>query len=379
MALTGTTDTPLGPPAPLLDGLDRLSRRIGHLDPLTLLSVRAALLGLGRGGTTSCGGGCRLLRTDDAWIAVSLVRPDDIEAVPAWLECGPVPAPTEAMWDAVATAVAPKDAADVVERGILLGLPIALVGGAPARPPVDATALGVAAARADLDGLRVVDLTSLWAGPLCGDLLARAGALVTKVESLARPDGARRGPVAFFDLLNGHKRSVALDLTAERDRTQLAALVASADVVLEASRPRALEQLGLSASDVVASGGPQVWVSITGYGRGGAGSERVAFGDDAAAGGGLVADEMGQPRFCGDAIADPLSGLSAFDACVEALESGGRWLLDVSMSAVAGSMAGPTLPLADGLVAAPPRARTVARPAPPFGAHTAEVLAELGV
>ena len=58
----------------------------------------------------------------------------------------------------------------------------------------------------------MVDLSALWAGPLCGDLLARAGASVVKVESTQRPDGARRGSRAFFDLLNGRKRSVALDL-----------------------------------------------------------------------------------------------------------------------------------------------------------------------
>ena len=58
----------------------------------------------------------------------------------------------------------------------------------------------------------MVELGSLWAAPLCGSLLAAAGADVVKVESIGRPDGARRGPPAFFDLLNGGKRSVALDL-----------------------------------------------------------------------------------------------------------------------------------------------------------------------
>ena len=58
----------------------------------------------------------------------------------------------------------------------------------------------------------MIDLSALWAGPLCGDLLAGAGATVVKVESTQRPDGARRGAHAFYDLMNGRKRSVALDL-----------------------------------------------------------------------------------------------------------------------------------------------------------------------
>ena len=105
-------------------------------------------------------------------------------------------------------------------------------------------ALGDAPPRLDLSGLRVVDLTALWAGPLCGDLLARGGAQVVKVESLGRPDGARRGPAAFFDQLNAHKRSVALDFTTTGGRARLAGLLVAADVVLESSRPRALDQLG---------------------------------------------------------------------------------------------------------------------------------------
>jgi crotonobetainyl-CoA:carnitine CoA-transferase CaiB-like acyl-CoA transferase len=105
----------------------------------------------------------------------------------------------------------------------------------------------------------------------------------------------------------------------------------------------------------------------------------VAFGDDAAVAGGLVVDQDGLPRFCADAIADPLTGLAAADACLEALEAGGRWLLDVSMAAVAAEMAGPTLPLDPVLEASPPRARNLLQPAVPLGSHTAEVLAEFGL
>ena len=87
----------------------------------------------------------------------------------------------------------------------------------------------------------------------------------------------------------------------------MAALVAAADIVIEASRPRALARFGLDADAAAADG--TTWVSITAYGRA---ADRVGFGDDVAAGSGLVAvDAGGHPLFCGDAIADPLTGLTA--------------------------------------------------------------------
>jgi crotonobetainyl-CoA:carnitine CoA-transferase CaiB-like acyl-CoA transferase len=150
-------------------------------------------------------------------------------------------------------------------------------------------------------------------------------------------------------------------------------------VVIESARPRALEQLDVSAAEFVESGGPQVWVSITGYGREGADANRVAFGDDAAAAGGLLCQAGSTPVFCADAVADPLTGLAAADACLGACESGGRWLLDVSMSAVSSSMAGPTLAVPPGVKIASPRARRPVAAAPALGEHSAYVLRELGV
>ncbi len=132
-------------------------------------------------------------------------------------------------------------------------------------------------------------------------------------------------------------------------------------MVIEASRPRALEQLGIVAADVVRAGGPRVWVSITGYGRHDTATGRVAFGDDAAAAGGLVVWADDSPLFCADAVADPLTGLTAAHACLEALAEGGRWLLDVSMAGVASGMAGPTVPTTPGEVVAEPRARRAGR------------------
>jgi crotonobetainyl-CoA:carnitine CoA-transferase CaiB-like acyl-CoA transferase len=125
--------------------------------------------------------------------------------------------------------------------------------------------------------------------------------------------------------------------------------------------------------------GPRLWVSITAYGRRGASGARVGFGDDAAAAGGLVAWSRDEPVFCSDAVADPLTGLTAAARALQALQDGGRWLLDVAMAGVAASCAGPTLPVPEKLEPAPPSARQPVATAPAFGADTAAVLAELGL
>jgi len=376
MALTGLPDLPLGPPSGLVEGIDRLSRPFTGLDALALLGERAASMGLWRRGTTSCGGSCRLLPAPRGWIAVSLPRAEDMEVVPAWLELQAAPETAPATWAVVADAVDRRDPDELVARAALLGLPVARVGEAAGSPALTRVSLGPGPVRLPA-GCVVVDLSALWAGPLCGDLLAGAGATVIKVESTARPDGARRGPREFFDILNGRKRSVALDFQSPEDIRVLRTLVERADVVIEASRPRALEQLGIRAADVVRDGGPQVWIAITGYGRSGGDATRVAFGDDAAAAGGLVVWDGQTPLFCADAIADPLTGLTAAGACLEALASGGRWLLDVSMAGVSAGLAGPALPVPAGLVVAEPRARVPARAAPELGADTVHVLASL--
>jgi CoA-transferase family III len=302
-----------------------------------------------------------------------------METVPAWLELDDAPESVPAVWSSVASHLQQGDPDLLLARAQLLGLPVARVGESAGHVGVRRSLLGEAPSRPDLTGLVVVDLSALWAGPLCGDLLARAGATVVKVESEQRPDGARRGPAEFFDLLNGGKRSVVLNFRDRDGIRILHDLLRRADVVIEASRPRALAQLGLVGPDLVHAGGPQVWVSITGHGRAGEAANRVAFGDDAAAAGGLVVWRNGVPLFCADAIADPLTGLTAADACLHALTAGGRWFLDVSMSAVSAGFSGPSLPGSRELAVAPPRARPVETPAPPFGADTARVLAEFGI
>lgn len=379
MSLTGSPTVPVGPPAPLVPGLERLGRRFRELDPVALMGERAVFSDLRPHETVSCGGSCHLLPCGDGWLAVSLPRPDDIAALPAWLELDDCPAttePTQELWSWLAQAVAHRRTDALLSRALLLQLPVGIVDEGSTRPGVLRHWLGDAPSRPDLDGLIVVDLTALWAGPLCGDLLGRAGATVIKVESSTRPDAARTGPGAFFDLLNGAKQSVALDFRSREGMAALLSLLRRADVVLEASRPRALQQLGIQASELTGPDGPRVWVSITGYGRSGPGGSRVAFGDDAAAAGGLVTRFDGIPGFCADAIADPLTGLAAAGACLDALDAGGRWLLDLSMVAVAAELAGPTLDVPHGIPVTPPRAREAVARAPALGADTSRVLQE---
>ncbi|CAN0206324.1 unnamed protein product, partial [Phaeothamnion confervicola] len=284
--------------------------------------------GFHRRGRESCGGATRLLACADGWLAATLARDDDIESVAALVE-----AEVDDPWVAVAQWCAGRSAVAAQERAVLLGMPFAAVGSGSA---TDAVVVGEGGRRAAAPGARplVVDLSSLWAGPLCGALLARAGLDVIKVESAHRLDGAHRGPSAFFDYLNGAKRSLVLDMRSRAGREELLRLVQRADVVIEASRPRALEQLGLHRDQL--DGGPAVWVSITAHGRDGANGDRVGFGDDTAAAGGLVMWADG-PLFCADAIADPITGVVAAAHAMEALADrfDARRQIDVAMSGVA--------------------------------------------
>jgi hypothetical protein len=294
---------------------------------------------------------------------LTLARDADVELLPAWLET----AITDEPWRAVTGAVVDRVSRELVARAVLLGLPVAALGerprpsvagnGALAGLPLRATCVNGQRAPASIQDLVVVDLSALWAGPLCASVLAAAGATVLKVEAVRRPDGARRGPEAFFRLLNAGKRSVRLDLAREHGRRRLRALLADADVVVESSRPRALEHMDIDARRHLGAQRTRVWISITGHGRSGAGSNRVAFGDDAAVAGGLVAWEDGEPRFCADAVADPATGLVAAAGSLAALEQGGSWLLDVAMAGVTAHLAGPTLPVPRQLVVNAPRAR----------------------
>jgi hypothetical protein len=297
------------------------------VDADVIIAGRAGLLGHVPQGRISAGGASRLMRSRDGWCALTLSRPDDVDTVPALLE-------TEAVgddpWPAVESWVAERSSSDVTDRGRLLGLPVAALGETPAAPP-HIVPYGTATTERDLTGLLVADLSAMWAGPLCGQLLARAGATVVKVESPARPDGTRAGPLAFFDWMNAGKLSYAVDFDNPR---AIQALLATADVVIESSRPAALIRRGLGPASIAPRDG-RVWLRITGHGTQGQRADWVAFGDDAAVSGGLVHGSDDDPSFCGDAIADPLTGLEAAVEVARSLSRGGGELIEMSMAAVA--------------------------------------------
>jgi crotonobetainyl-CoA:carnitine CoA-transferase CaiB-like acyl-CoA transferase len=204
-------------------------------------------------------------------------------------------------------------------------------------------------------------LSSLWAGPLCGQLLARAGAVVVKVESPSRPDGTRYGEPAFLDWMNSGKLSYCIDF--DRDSDALRRLLNAADIVIEGSRPAALRRRELSADDLPGRPG-RIWLRINGYRDQ---PDRPAFGDDAAVGGGLVGEG---PVFVGDAVADPLSGLEATRAVADALRRGGGEVIEVSLAQVAARYAAlPQAPESGDSPTLPP----TAPPASPLGADNAAV------
>lgn len=310
----------------------RLGRRVAVDEGV--LSQRAAFFSLGVPAEWSANRSCRMVRALDGWIAVNLPRESDLELIPAWVGCVLEAEP----WAAI-LQLAPTRLADaLVEDAQRLGLAVARVGSVAAAgsaAPLRRMAAGAARARRRP---RMLDLSSLWAGPLCGALLAEAGAEVVKVESLGRPDGARATP-GFFSRLNGGKASLVLDFARREDLTRLAAEIVAADVVITSGRPRAFAALGLEPEVLFAANPGLTWVAITGYGWTGADRNRVGFGDDAAAAGGLVRWTADGPLFMGDALADPLTGLAATAGALHALELGGGLLVDAALARTAAGVA----------------------------------------
>jgi hypothetical protein len=366
-----------------------------------LLGERAALAELRRRAPWSPGGACRAVACADGWAALSLARADDVATVPALTEtAAPLP-DVAAAWSRIDAWAASGPVAEVVARATLLGLAcgaIPAAGGWHGRgplPPGEATAQvrRVACEPGEAPpptiGPLVVDLSALWAGPLCAHLLGLAGARVVKVEMTGRLDGARRGEPRFYDLLHRGHDSVVVEPTGSDGRRLLRSLLDRADIVVESSRPRAMRTLGIDPLEVLRRT-PTTWVAITAYGR--TCPDRVGFGDDVAMSAGLVAYEAGssRPLPCGDALADPLTGMHAAVAALASYRIGGSRLLDVAMrDVVAATLAWqpepqPTLTTESGgggwtvrdgdrmwSVAAPTARRVVGSAAPPAGRDSA--------
>lgn len=314
----------------LFDAVAKAGRRLvaasdGRIafDPRRALS-RGDDLPLGEPGLWSPNRHCRLVACRDAWIAVSLARSDDRALIPAWTGARFDDDP----WDAVETSAANRASADMVGAGVALHLPVSRVGeAAPLDPPQ-------LEGRNPVDG-PVVDLSALWAGPYCGGLLAEAGLAVEKIEDPGRPDPTPAHMPNLDARLNGGKQRFTLPLASDAVLDRIAA----ARVLITSARPHALARLGLDEERLFALNPGLLWIAITAHGWHGDAGWRVGFGDDCAAAGGLVGWEYDTPCFLGDALADPLTGLTAATLALEALAAGRSGLLDVSLARTAAHFA----------------------------------------
>jgi CoA-transferase family III len=307
---------------------------IARLNGAVLLGERAASNGFTIPGIVSAGGGSRLYKTRRGWVSLSLARISDREMLPA-LFCDASLDPEDD--DALAERMMAGDASRIVDQGTTLGLSIARVGDTLRSPAWEVTVEGLQRQCIQHRPPLVVDLASLWAGPLATHLIQLAGATVLKVESSTRPDAMREGDAPFFNLLNQNKASIALDFGDEAGRKVLLALIHKADIVVESSRPRALLQLGIDADALVRDIPGLVWMSITAHGVHGNAANRIGFGDDCGVAGGLTAaliNASGHAGFVGDAIADPLAGITAARLAWERWQGGKGGRVVLSMSGI---------------------------------------------
>ena len=300
----------------------------GHIrfDPREALS-RDAAMGLKPPTLWSPNRHCRLVETRDGWIAVNLAREDDRRTVPAWVGC----APDTDIWKGLIAAAKARNADDLLAGAIELHLPVSRVGEVTAQKPFLLSAKRRDHARRPA----ALDLSALWAGPYCGALLAEAGIEVTRIESAGRPDPTPQTAPMLDHRLNGRKKRLVLDFA---DR-QIERSVAETDILITSARPHALARLGFTEDRLFAVNPGLIWVAITAHGWRNAAGMRVGFGDDCAAAGGLLSWRDDRPRFLGDALADPLTGIAAATNALRMLAQGTAGLIDVALAPTAAQMA----------------------------------------
>ncbi|MFG2288859.1 CaiB/BaiF CoA transferase family protein [Streptomyces sp. NPDC048595] len=179
-----------------------------------------------------------------------------------------------------------------------------------------------------LAGLRVLDLATLFAGPLAATLLGDFGAEVIKIEHPRRPDPARgHGPAKdgiglWWKLLGRNKRTMTLDLSHPGGREVLLRLAADADVVVENFRPGTLEKWGLGWEELSAVNPRLVLARVTGFGQFGPYARRPGFGTLAEAMSGFAAitgEPDGPPTLPPFGLADAIAALTTSYAVLTAL------------------------------------------------------------
>ena len=198
---------------------------------------------------------------------------------------------------------------------------------------------------AALDGITVLDLATIFAGPSACRHLADFGADVIKVEKPGCPDGARHlgeadGEDSFYWRIAGrNKRPIELDLKSDGGREVLLALVRRADVLVENFRPGTLERLGLDPEAVLLVENPGLIVlRVTGYGQTGPYADRAGFGTMAEAMSTLAhttGQPDGPPTLPPVALADEVTGLQGAFAVLAALRhrdrTGEGQVIDLSL------------------------------------------------
>jgi crotonobetainyl-CoA:carnitine CoA-transferase CaiB-like acyl-CoA transferase len=193
-----------------------------------------------------------------------------------------------------------------------------------------------------LADLRVIDLSTVLAGPNCARYLADFGADVIKVERAGRGDSLRNmawrdprdGEGLWWKLVNRNKRTIALDLKHDADRELLLQLVERSHAVVENFRPGTLERLGLGPAELHARNPRLVLTRVTGFGQDGPYASRPGFASVAEGMSGYAAlsgEPDGAPLLPPIALTDEVTGLVAAFATLVALHSGVGQVVDVSL------------------------------------------------
>lgn len=187
---------------------------------------------------------------------------------------------------------------------------------------------GAPAAGGPLAGLRVLDLATLFAGPLAATMLGDFGADVIKVEHPGRPDPSRghgpgkNGVGLWWKLLGRNKRTITLDLSTPGGRETFLRLAATADVVVENFRPGTLERWQLGWEELSAANPRVVLARVTGFGQFGPYCHRPGFGTLAEAMSGFAAitgEPDGPPTLPPFGLADSIAALATAYAVMTAL------------------------------------------------------------
>ncbi|HQV57931.1 MAG TPA: CoA transferase [Ilumatobacteraceae bacterium] len=207
-----------------------------------------------------------------------------------------------------------------------------------------------------LAGLRVVDLSTVIAGPNCARYLADFGATCIKVERPGGGDSLRDmawrdpqdGTGLWWKQVNRNKHTIALDLKQASDLDVLRDLLAEADVLVENFRPGTLERLGLDPATLIEVNRRLVITRVSGFGQTGPYAARPGFATIAESMSGLAAisgDPDGPPLLPPIALTDEVTGLAAAFATLVAVHSGVGQVVDVSLLETVFQMMSPLVSL----------------------------------